>query len=75
MTNHDNKVYLQHILGSIEKVRSYLGETTFEGFKDNDLLIDGVVRNFEIIGEASNNISEDFKQKYPEINFRKTLIF
>lgn len=32
--------------------------------------IDAVVRGLEIIGEASNNISDEFKKKHSEIPFR-----
>lgn len=32
---------------------------------------DAVVRNLEIIGEATKNISNDFKEKYPQIPWKK----
>lgn len=33
--------------------------------------IDAVIRNFEIIGEASNRIPDDFKTEHPEIEWRE----
>jgi len=35
------------------------------------MVVDAVVRNFEIIGEASNNLPDEIKNKYPEIPWRK----
>ena len=34
---------------------------TFENFREDDKTVDAVIRNFEIIGEAANNLSDDFK--------------
>ena len=70
MSKHDDKVYLSHILASIDKVHQFVGDISFDSFRQNDMRIDAVTRNFEIIGEASNNISPEFKSYHPEINFR-----
>lgn len=67
----DNTVYLNHILDAIEKIESYLNDISFELFSKNDMVIDAVVRELEIIGEAANNLSEDLKSKYPNIPFRR----
>jgi len=40
-------------------------------FSKNYLVVDAVVRNLEIIGEASNKIPEDIKNKYPQIPWDK----
>jgi uncharacterized protein with HEPN domain len=57
MNNTDNTAYLRHILDSIIKIDKYLHDFDFENFEKNELIIDGVVRNVEIIGEASNNLT------------------
>lgn len=75
MSKHGDKVYLGHIFDSIEKIERYVANDTFEQFQDDEETIDSVVRNFEIIGEASNNISEGFKELHPEINFRPIVTF
>ena len=54
--------YLGHILEAIERIEEYvldMDEMTFLGSK---LVQDAVIRNFEIIGEASNSI----EKKFPE---------
>jgi uncharacterized protein with HEPN domain len=33
--------------------------------------VDAVIRNFEIIGEAANRLSEEFKDKHPDIEWHR----
>lgn len=42
-----------------------------EDFFADEMLIDAVVRNIEIIGEAIRNIPPELKQKYPEVAWRR----
>lgn len=42
----------------------------FDGFKKDRKTIDAVVRNFEIIGEASMSVSENVKQKYYDVDWK-----
>lgn len=35
------------------------------------MVVDAVVRNFEVIGEASKYLPADIKEKYPEIPWKK----
>ena len=41
-----------------------------EDFSSDMKSIDAVIRNLEIIGEATKNISEDFKNRYPDVNWK-----
>lgn len=56
---------------SIDKITHYLQNTEFEEFVKNDMLIDAVIRNFEIIGEAANNIPDKLRKEYPDIPWEK----
>lgn len=44
---------------------------SFEQFLSDGKTIDAVIRNFEIIGEAANRLSEEFKENYPEIDWHR----
>ncbi|TNH42303.1 HepT-like ribonuclease domain-containing protein [Photorhabdus luminescens] len=52
--------YLAHILEAIKRIDSYTGDMDELAFLNNQLVQDAVIRNFEIIGEASNNIGKHY---------------
>ena len=54
-----------------EKILKYTKGLSFEDFLADDKTIDAVVRNFEIIGEASLRIDEDFRFEHPQIEWKK----
>ena len=63
-----NLFRLEHILDSITKIE-YLVRAlhTQDNFEQNWIEQDAIIRNLEIIGEAAINISDDLKQKYPDV--------
>jgi len=67
----DDKAYLLHILDAIEKIEKYIGSVEFDEFSQNDMMIDAVVREFEIIGEATRNLSDKFQEVHFEIPWYK----
>jgi uncharacterized protein with HEPN domain len=66
-----HRLYLEDIVASIEKIENYIANSTFEDFVIDEMKLDAVVRNLEIIGEASRNIPIEIKEKYPDIEWRK----
>jgi len=69
----DDKVYLSHILDAIEKIETYLTGQTYESFATNNMIIDAVVRELEIIGEATNHLSDLLRESHPEIPWRDAI--
>ncbi len=62
--------YLSHILEAIERIDRYTADIGEVGFLDSELVQDAVIRNFEVIGEASRNIARhcpDFAAAHPEL--------
>jgi uncharacterized protein with HEPN domain len=62
--------YLGHITDAIERIDRYTGAMDEVTFLKSQLVQDAVIRNFEIIGEASNNIERhypDFAASHPEL--------
>ena len=56
-----DKIYAQHILDAISAIEKFMGNKDYENFSKDQLLQDGIIRELEIIGEASKNLSEKFK--------------
>jgi len=67
----DAKIFLAHILESIELIEAFLKNISKEEFIKSVQIQDAVVRRLEIIGEAAKNIPRSFRVKYPEIPWRK----
>ena len=65
------KLYLDDILEAIRRIEEYTKKTTFGKLKRDNLVTDGVVRNLEIIGEATKNIPKQIKSKYSYIEWKK----
>jgi uncharacterized protein with HEPN domain len=40
-------------------------------FLENPLIQDAVIRNFEIIGEATKHLTNEFREKYPNVEWKK----
>ena len=59
---------LEHIRDCIEKILFLMYKlNNQDNFEQNWIEQDAIIRNLEIIGEASANISDDLKQNYPEV--------
>ena len=61
------RMFLEDILLSINRIAEYLDNSTFDDFRKDYKTVDAVVRNFEIIGEASKNVPLEVKEKYPNV--------
>ncbi len=69
----DDSAYLKHIVEAIDTIRGYLVGMNFERFSENKMAVDAVVRELEIIGEAANNLSDDFKNNNTALPLRDAI--
>lgn len=67
MSKRGIKLYLEDIQNSIRKIEKYTRGSNFEKFSRDEQMIDAVVRNLSIIGEAVKNVPKDMKAKNPEV--------
>ena len=51
----------------------FLDDVNYDGFQANRMMVDAVIRELEIIGEASNNIGHEFRAMHPEIPWDKMI--
>jgi uncharacterized protein with HEPN domain len=61
----DETVYLRHFLDAIAKVETYLVDIDETTFRQTSLIQDGVIRQIEIIGEATRRLAHSFRLKCP----------
>lgn len=72
-SSRDWSFRIKDILHAIDKIERYTENMTAVGFKKNEQAIDAVIRNFEIIGEASNGIPLAIQQSHPHIPWRQMI--
>lgn len=68
--NEKDKIRVEHILDSINRIYRFLENVSRDEFLENDLVQSAVVRQFEIIGEAASHVSDEIQEKYANIPWR-----
>ena len=58
---------IEDTLQAVERIRGYVSSLDFEEFSNDQLTIDAVLRNIEIIGEASRHVPDEIREKYPSL--------
>ena len=66
-----DSAYLHHISDAISAIEEYTRDITREEFFEKRIIQDAVIREFEIIGEATKNLSEEIRRKYSDIPWNK----
>ena len=69
MSKRDNNLLLLDMLESANRILTYTKDYDLNQFLSDNKTSDAVARNFEIIGEAANNISDEFKSNNPQIEW------
>lgn len=64
-------IYLTHIQECISKIKQYTQGINENEFLNNSLVQDAVIRNLEIIGEATKHLNQDFRTKHPQVAWKK----
>lgn len=71
--NKDNLVYIDDILEAINKIKNYARGVEKEDFPLNGMLVDAVIRNLEIIGEAASKLTASFRAEHRDVEWRKII--
>jgi len=66
----ESKLYLNDILEAIDRINNYTSEIGIEELKKQNLIIDAVLRNLEVIGEAATQVETNIKNEFPEVPWR-----
>ena len=63
----DDSVYIDHIQSSLIKIQTYIEGLDLDSFLESAITQDAVIRQLEIVGEATKRVSMDFRARNPEI--------
>ena len=73
MSHRPNNILLLDIIEACEKIETYTTGLTSKDFQESSMIKDAVERNIEIIGEACNKLSHDFKNEYSFVEWHKPI--
>jgi len=73
MSERPVKLYISDILESISKIKKYTRGMLFKEFANDEKSIDAVVRNIEIIGEATKHIPKSLRLKHVEVPWKEII--
>jgi len=71
MSRREPQLLLEDIIKSIQKIKNYTNGMSAEEFFTDDKTLDAVIRNFEIIGEASNRVPDEIRDKFNDVNWHR----
>lgn len=63
----DDSVYLKHIRDAIQKIHGYTKGVSVSSFRKHTIIQDAVIRQIEIIGEATKRLSDHIRTKNPDV--------
>ena len=66
----DERLYLSNIQECIERIEEYT-KGGKEEFMATKMIQDAVIRNFEIIGEATKRLSPELRSKYSDVPWQQ----
>lgn len=66
----EDLIYVAHILTAISDIKEFTKGMNKKNFLKNKMAEHAVVRNIEVIGEASKHLSAGFKEKHKDIPWK-----
>jgi uncharacterized protein with HEPN domain len=73
MSKRPVDLLLDDILEALGRIEQYISGMSFDDFSKDCKSVDAVVRNLEIIGEASNRLPAEFKDRHSQIEWHKVI--
>jgi uncharacterized protein with HEPN domain len=64
---------VQDILDAIAKIQRYVSVVDFDAFENDEEIMDAVVYNLTVIGEAANHTPDEIQKLHPEIPWRQMI--
>ena len=74
-SNSKDFIRLLHILDAIKEIEKYTSTVSFSDFEQNSMMLHATVRQLEIIGEASNHLSNEIITTYLTVEWKQIIGF
>ena len=71
MSNRSDKEFLYDIQEAVRRIKAYTHEMTYEEFLTDTRTQDAVIRNLEVIGEATKKLSVELRNRYPGVPWKE----
>jgi uncharacterized protein with HEPN domain len=75
MSKRDPRLFLTDMLEAVEKIERYTSGLSFDQFEASDMVVDAVVRNLEIIGEAARYLPPTLRERYTQVEWSRVVGF
>lgn len=66
-------LFLSDVIEAINKIERYIDNLDYNSFEKNELVIDAVIRNLEVIGEASKNVPKNIREEYSDLPWKRII--
>jgi uncharacterized protein with HEPN domain len=70
MSKRTDQEFLSDMREALQRITTYVAGMAYESFVTDTKTQDAVIRNLEILGEATKNLSEELRTTYPAIPWR-----
>lgn len=70
MSQRDDRVYIEHMIGTARKAIGFVEGVSREDFDNNELLRLSLTHLLQVIGEAARRVSPDFRANYSAIPWK-----
>ena len=65
-----DNIRLEHIVQAIERIKRYTYGKRFDDIEEDEMMYYAVVKDIEIIGEAANLLTNEFKSAHPDTQWK-----
>lgn len=71
MRERSPRLYVVDMLRAIDKMGRFTEGLDLASFSDSEMVVDAVLRNLEVMGEAARNVPDEVRNAHPEIPWKR----